>query len=116
MCSYRKGFSTQQALLSLIERWKNTIDQNGYDGEILINPLKAFNTINYDVLITKLGAYGFDTESLKLIKSYITNRLERIKINTSFSSWAKLLLRVSQGSVLGPFLIMQTIQLSMFVI
>ena len=36
MCGYRKGFSTQQALLSLIERWKNTLDQNGYGGAMWI--------------------------------------------------------------------------------
>ena len=30
MCDYRKGCSRQQVLLSLTERWKNTLDQNGY--------------------------------------------------------------------------------------
>ena len=87
MCGYRKDFSTQQALLSLIERWK-----------------KAFDTINHDLLIAKLGAYGFDTESLELIRSYLTNRFQRPKVNTSFSSWSKLFLGVHEGSALGPLL------------
>ena len=79
MCGYRKGFSTQQALLSLIERWKNTLDQNGYGGAILMDLSKAFDTTNHDLLIAKLGAYVFDTASLKLIKSYLTNRRQRRK-------------------------------------
>ena len=58
MCGYRKGFSTQQALLSLIERWKNTLDQNGYGGAILMDLSKAFDTVNHHLLIVKLGAYG----------------------------------------------------------
>ena len=48
----------------------------------------AFDTINNDLLIAKLGTYGFDNESLKLIKSYLTNHLQRTKVNTSFSSWS----------------------------
>ena len=91
MCGYRKGFSTQQALLSSIERWKNTLDQNGFGGAILRDFSKAFDTINHDLLMAKLGAYGFDTESLKLIRSYVTNRFQRTKVNTSFSSWSPLL-------------------------
>ena len=90
MCGYRKGFSTQQALLSLIERWKNTLDQNGYAGAILMDFSKAFDTINHDLLIAKLGAHGFDTESLKLIRIYLTNRFQRTKVNASFSSWSEM--------------------------
>ena len=70
MCGYRKGFSTQRALLSLIERRKNTLDESECSGAILMELSKAFDTINHDLLIAKLGAYGFDTESLKLIRSY----------------------------------------------
>ena len=35
---------------------------------------KAFDTLNHDLLIAKLHAYGFSKESLRLIKSYLTNR------------------------------------------
>ena len=90
--------------MSLIERWNNTLDQNGYGGAILIDLSKACDTINHDLLVAKLGAYGFDTASLKLMRSYLTNLLQRTKVNTSFSSWSKLFLGVPQGSVLGPLL------------
>ena len=72
--------------------WKNTLDQNGYGGAIRADLSKAFDTINHDLLMAKLGAYGFDTASLKLIRSYLTNRFQRTKVNTSFSSWSKLFL------------------------
>ena len=50
MWCYRKGFSTQKSLLLLIERQKNTLDQNRYGGAILMDLSKAFDTINCDVL------------------------------------------------------------------
>ena len=76
MCRYRKDFRRQQALLSLTERWKNTLDQNGCGGAILMDLSKAFDTINHDLLIAKLDAYGFDIASLKLIRSCLTNRFQ----------------------------------------
>ena len=104
MCGYRKGFGTQQTLLSSIERLKNAFDQNAYGGAILMDLSKAFDTINHDLLIAKLGACGSDAASLKLIRSYLANRFQRTKVNTSFSSWSKLFLGVPRGSVLGPLL------------
>ena len=59
LCGYRKGFSTQQALLSLIEKWKIVLDSKGYGGAVLMDLSKAFDTINHDLLIAKLHAYGF---------------------------------------------------------
>ena len=57
---------------------------------------KAFDTLNRDILIAKLHAYCFLEESLKLIKSYLTNRWQRTKVNISFRSWSELLLGVLQ--------------------
>ena len=62
---YRKGFSTQQALLSLLERWKNVLDKKGYGWAVLMNLSKAFDTLNHGLLIAKLHAHGFSEESLQ---------------------------------------------------
>ena len=51
MC-YRKGFSTKQALLSLLERWKNVLDKKGYGGAVLMGLSKTFDTfLNHELLI-----------------------------------------------------------------
>ena len=67
LCGYRKGFSAQHALISLIEYWRSILD-------------KAFDCINHELLLAKLNAYGFSIEAVKLIKSYLSNRKQRVKI------------------------------------
>ena len=88
----------------MIETWKEVLDRKGYGGAVLMDLSKAFDTINYDLLLAKLHACGFTNKSLSLIKSYLTNRWQRTKVNTSCSTWSELLLGVSQGSALGPLL------------
>jgi len=104
MCGYRKGYSAQHALISLIEHWRRTLDSKGYAGAVLMDLSKAFDCIHHDLLIAKLHAYGFSIQSLKLIKSYLSNRKQRVKVNSSFSTWSDLIMGVPQGSVLGPLL------------
>ena len=101
---YRKDFSSQQALLSLIENWKSVLDKTGFGGAVLMDLSKTFNTIKHDLLVAKLYAYGFSKESLKLLHSYLSNRWHRTKINKQFSSWQELIQGVPQGSVLGSLL------------
>ena len=104
LCGYRKGYNSQYALLSMIEKWKQYLDKNGHAGAVLMDLSKAFDTINHELLIAKLGAYGFNNNALKIIFNYLSDRRQRTKINTSFSTWSELLMGVPQGSVLGPFL------------
>ena len=104
LCDYRKGFNSQHALISLIERWRKSLDNKGYGGAVLMDLSKAFDTLNHDLLIAKLHVYGFDIKTLKLLHSYLTKRWQRIKVNSSFRAWSELPHCAPQVSVLGPIL------------
>ena len=104
LCGYRKGFSTQYALLTLTERWRFYLDKKGFAGAFLMDLSKAFDTIKYELLIAKLHAYGFSTDALEVLLSYLPDRWKIVKINATFSSWTQLLQGVPQGSVLVPIL------------
>ena len=101
---YRKGYSAQHALLSLLEKWRIALDNKEYAGAVLMDLSKAFDSLNHDLLLAKLHAYGFERDALLLMRSYLTNRWQRTKINSSFSSWSQLLDGIPQGSILGPLL------------
>ena len=104
LCGYRKGYNTQYALALMIEKWRLSLDNAGHAAAVFMDLSKAFDTINHELLIAKLEAYGFDKQALAIILNYLTNRWQRTKINTSFSTWSELLMGVPQGSVLGPLL------------
>ena len=101
---FRKGYSAQQCLLIMIEKWRASLDQNGTCAALLTDLSKAFDCLPHDLLIAKLHAYGCDLPSLKLLNCYLRNRRQRVKINNFYSSWAEILFGVSQGSILGPIL------------
>ena len=103
-CGYRKGFSSQTALLYLVEKWKTALDNKYSAGGILRDLLKLFDTINHEPLIAKWHDYGFDKRSLKIRWSCLTNCLQRAKIDTAFSSWREVIKGLLQGSVLRPIL------------
>ena len=104
LCGYRKGYNAQHALVSLIEKWKISLDSKGFAGAMLMDLSKAFDTLKHDLLIAKLHAYGFSKNALTLVFNYLNDRWQRTKINKSFSTWSELESGVPQGSILGPLL------------
>ena len=92
----------QYAVMTLLEKCRISIDKKGYGGAILMDLSKAFDSLNHELLVAKLHAYGFSYSSIKLILSYLSNRWQRTKINNTYSSWVEILLGVPQGSILGP--------------
>ena len=103
-CGFRKGYNTQYCLLAMLEKWKSSVDKGSSFGALLTDLSKAFDCLSHELLIAKLHAYGFSLNALRLVHSYLTNRKQRIKINTKYSSWEEILFRVPQGSILGPLL------------
>ena len=101
-CGFRKTFNAQHCLLVLVEKCPEVLDKRGYAGILLTDLSKAFDCINHELLIAKLHAYGFSLESLTFIQSYLTNQIQRVKINSSFSEYSNVESGVPQGSISGP--------------
>ena len=56
---FEKNHGTQNALIKMIELWKKALDENKNIGAILMDLSKAFDTLNHNLIIAKLNAYGF---------------------------------------------------------
>ena len=102
ICGFRKSHNAQYSLLKMIETWKNHLDQGKKIGAIFMDLSKAFDTIDHSLLLAKMKAYGFSTNSLRLLQSYLCHRYQRVNINGSFSEWKMISVGVPQGSILGP--------------
>ena len=73
-CGFRRGYNAQHCLVSLIEKWKKSVDNGGAFGALLTDLSKAFDCLPHELLIARLDAYGFDKSSLKLITSQIEKK------------------------------------------
>ena len=104
LCGFRKGYSTQNCLMVMLERMKKAVDNKNLAGALLTDLSKAFDCINHELLIAKLNSYGFSQSSLTLLLSYLSDRKQRTKVKNSFSNWSEILSGVPQGSILGPLI------------
>ena len=82
-----KRFQYTICFINLIERWKFCLDKQGFAGTLLMDLSKAFDTINHGLFIDKLQAYDFSIDALEVLLSYLQDRWQRVKINTTFSFW-----------------------------
>ena len=74
---FRKGLSTQHALLFRVEKMKTARDNKEFWAIFLTDLLKAVDCICHNLLIAKLNAYAFDRNALKLICDYLSGRSQK---------------------------------------
>ena len=101
---FRKHFSTDLCLSYLNNKIATDFESVLYTGMILIDLLKAFDTINQEILINKIEFLGFSKDVVFWFKSYPPYRTFKVNLKKSFSKLGHFLCGVSQGSILGLLL------------
>ena len=71
---FRRGFSTETAVISLVDQIRNQIGQKRHTAAIFIDLRKAFDTVDHSLLLEKMNVIGFTQQAKNWFKSYLENR------------------------------------------
>ena len=103
--AYKSGHSTETALISFVNDMLNAIDNGNLSLLTMLDISAAFDTIDHTILLERLHAsFGTDGPPLKWVKSYLSNRRQKVKTKNNLSNVLPILYGVPHGSVLGPLL------------
>ena len=101
---FRKNDSTSVAVLDLVNMIQNETFEGNYVLGVFMDFQKAFDTVNFTLLLKKLHHYGFRGLCHDWFKSYLTNRMQFTHVNGSTSETKAISCGIPQGTVLGPLL------------
>lgn len=82
---FRKNRSTNDALLTFQNEIITRVNKNEKVALVTIDYSKAFDCIDHSLMVQILRSYGFQSDSLNLISSYLSDRN-----NTFFATIIKL--------------------------
>ena len=101
---FQKGKSTEMALIILLDKITEALDQGKYVIGVFLDFSKAFDTVDHSILLQKLERYGICGLYLDWFKDYLSNRKQCVTYNGCQSSYQTIKCGVPQGSILGPLL------------
>ena len=76
-CGFRSLHSTVTALLEDADRWAFNIDRGYVNAIVFLNLKKAFDTVDHEILLTKMNQCGIQGKALDWFKLYLTNHIQR---------------------------------------
>ena len=97
---FRPNRSTELAILELMDRNINYMNKNLCPVNIYLDLSKAFDSLCYDILLSKLNYYGLQRNALQLLKSFISGRCQYVQLGDIKSSTHAVVCGIPQGSVL----------------
>ena len=102
---YKKNHNVETLMLKLVDDILIAVDRNFGVVMLIVDLSAAFDTVDHQLLIKILrDRYMIGGSALNWIKSFLTDRSQRVKIGNSLSDSLAVLFGVPQGSILGPLL------------
>ena len=101
---FRLHHSTDHAVLSIIDQVQKAIEDRDYPCGIFLDFRRAFDTVNHNILLSKLEFYGIRGVVKDLSTSYLRNRMQMMSLASVNSDIQPVYCGVPPGSVLGPLL------------
>ena len=101
---FRPGFNTTNAITDIVSTAYETVGNNHYSGLIFLDLKRAFDTVNHNILLSKLNLYGIQGFAHSFLSSYLTYRKQSVSINNYCSTPLNINNGVPQESTLGPLL------------
>ena len=101
---FRPNRSSYMAILKVYNIISNDLDNKKHTLGIFLDLSKAFDTINHDILLSKLTHYCIRGNAFDWFRSYLTDRSQCVSYNRCNSSFSNICRGVPQGSILGPLL------------
>jgi hypothetical protein len=102
--------TTELATYNLVSNILSALNNKSIVGGVFCDLTKAFNCVDYKMLISKLESYGTIDKANQLIKSYLSSRHQRVTIQKKnyysdkfFSKWAIVKRGIPQGSFLDHY-------------
>ena len=101
---FQKGKSTYLAIMMLVDKITEALDQGESVVGVFLDFSKAFDTVDHNILLQKMDKYGICGIELKWFENYLSDRMQYVTYNNHKSSHEKIHCGVPQGSILGPIL------------
>ena len=99
---FRQARSTMTALSSMQKQWIRNTEEGLMTGILVWDLSAAFDTLDIDLFLMKMGLYGADRKTLDWFRSFLCDRTQRVRIGNSISPPLKLTSGVPQGGILSP--------------